>query len=210
MGKIDINSLGISGKIGPIIAYVTKTGKQVFKKYVVPKDPRTEKQLASRMRFGLANSAASPLNKALKRSFSNQANAYRKTVSQILKNAIQGEYPDYSIDYSRIKIAEGELESLPGVTMSCDIESATASFKWDGEFNSSSHREGAVDKVNFICLNETVSKAKSFIDCALRQNGNAEINLSDIISSNRDKLHFWVYLTSTDGRNSAGYYAGSS
>lgn len=44
MGKIDINSLGISGKIGPIIAYVTKTGKQVFKKYVVPKDPRTEKQ----------------------------------------------------------------------------------------------------------------------------------------------------------------------
>jgi hypothetical protein len=100
MGKIDINSLGISGKIGPIIAYVTKTGKQVFKKYVVPKDPRTEKQLASRMRFGLANSAASPLNKALKRSFSNQANAYRKTVSQILKNAIQGEYPDYSVDYS--------------------------------------------------------------------------------------------------------------
>ena len=43
MGKIDLNKMGLSGRIGPIIAYVTKGGKQAFRQYTVPSDPKTPK-----------------------------------------------------------------------------------------------------------------------------------------------------------------------
>ena len=68
MGIIDLKNLGkISGKIGPYVAYVRKDGTQVLREHIIPKDPKTPKQLAYRMRFGMVNKCLSPLNKAIKK-----------------------------------------------------------------------------------------------------------------------------------------------
>ena len=99
MGKIDLNTLRISGKIGSIVAYTTKYGKQVYRKYTIPNDPKTPKQQAYRMRFGLVNKSLSPLNKIIKRGFNDQHNAYRSVISQMLHNGVVGEYPNFSINY---------------------------------------------------------------------------------------------------------------
>lgn len=232
MGKIDLNKMGLSGKIGPIIAYVTKSGKQVFKRYTVPKDPKTPKQIASRMRFGLANSAASPLNEAIKRGFINRHNAYRKTVSDVLKYAIMGEYPNYSVDYSKIKIAEGELQRLAGVAMTIEEVSATVTFSWDPQLIGSSNSGHSDDQVNIVCLNEEIQKAKSYVNRAKRSDGKAIIDLNKLIGintacnitnssdnnispynsvgNNTEALHFWLYFTSPDQKqNSDSVYVRS-
>ena len=225
MGKIDLNKMGLSGKIGPIIAYVTKSGKQVFKKYTVPTDPKTPKQLASRMRFGLANSAASPLNDAVKRGFINRHNAYRKTVSDVLKYAIRGEYPNYSVDYSMIKIAEGELQPPAGVSMTIDEASATATFTWDTQLTGNSGSVRGDDQVNIVCLNEEIQKAKCYVNRAKRSDGKAIIDLNNLIGinitcnitngsdhtinpyssvgNNTEALHFWLYFTSADQKQNS-------
>lgn len=37
MGIVDLKKLGlISGKIGPYVAYVSKDGKQILRKHVIP------------------------------------------------------------------------------------------------------------------------------------------------------------------------------
>ena len=48
MGKIDLKTLKVSGRLGPVVTYATKSGKQVYRKYIVPNDPKTPKQLAYR------------------------------------------------------------------------------------------------------------------------------------------------------------------
>lgn len=61
MGTYDSSKLsGLSGRIGPVVFYVTKNGKQVFRNHVKPTDPRTPAQRANRARFGLANKPSRP------------------------------------------------------------------------------------------------------------------------------------------------------
>ena len=202
MGKIDLNKMGLSGRIGPIIAYVTKGGKQAFRQYTVPSDPKTPKQLASRMRFGLANSALSPLNSIIKHGYRDVNNAFRSTVSMVLKNAITGEYPNYSIDYSKIQIAGGKLQPLTGVTVTVDEDSGTVYFSWDPQQEGTSRPAKGNDQVNIACLNIAVSEAKNFINRAKRSSDSAAIDLNRLpgieTADSINDLHFWVYLTSGD------------
>ena len=96
MGTIDLSKVsGLSGKVGPLVFYVTKNGKQVFRNHVKPTDPGTPKQVAHRAKFGLANKALSPLNKAITRGHPGDPNAYRAMVGKAYREAIEGEYPDF-------------------------------------------------------------------------------------------------------------------
>ncbi|MDD4778526.1 MAG: DUF6266 family protein [Fermentimonas sp.] len=202
MGKIDLNKMGLSGRIGPVIAYVTKGGKQAFRQYTVPSDPKTPKQLASRMRFGLANSALAPLNSIIKHGYKDVNNAFRSAVSMVLKNAVTGEYPNYSVDYSKIQIAGGKLQPLTGVTATVDKDSGTVHFNWDPQPEGSSLPAKGNDQVNIACLNTAIPEAVNFINRAKRSDGSTTIDLNRLPGIETTKsindLHFWVYLTSGD------------
>ncbi|MDD4777516.1 MAG: DUF6266 family protein [Fermentimonas sp.] len=202
MGKIDLNKMGLSGRIGPVIAYVTKGGRQAFRQYTVPSDPKTLMQLASRMRFGLANSALSPLNSIIKHGYRDVNNAFRSAVSMVLKNAVTGDYPNYSVDYSKIQIAGGKLQPLDGVTATVDKDSGIVHFNWDPQPEGSSRSAKGDDQVNIACLNTAVSEAVNFINKTKRSDGIAAIDMNRLpgieTTNSLNDLHFWVYLTSGD------------
>lgn len=203
MGIVDLKKLGlISGKIGPYVAYVSKDGKQILRKHVIPKDPKTPKQLAYRMRFGMVNKSLSPLNRVIKKGFLNTDNAYRKAVSKALNNAVIGEYPEYKLDYSKIQVAEGKLQLPTFVSVNVDSNTKLATVNWNPEpiFDNYPGRED--DRVNIVCLNESTSEAVCFHNSAKRSKGTATIDLSSkmVISklwSIKD-LHFWLYLSTYD------------
>lgn len=203
MGIVDLKKLGlISGKIGPYVAYVSKDGKQILRKHVIPKDPKTPKQLAYRMRFGMVNKSLSPLNRVIKKGFLNTDNAYRKAVSKALNNAVIGEYPEYKLDYSKIQVAEGKLQLPTFVSVNVDSNTKLATVNWNPEpiFDTYPCRED--DRVNIVCLNESTPEAVCFHNSAKRSKGTATIDLSSKMVINKlwsiKDLHFWLYLSTYD------------
>jgi hypothetical protein len=203
MGIVDLKKLGlISGKIGPYVAYVSKDGKQILRKHVIPKDPKTPKQLAYRMRFGMVNKSLSPLNRVIKKGFLNTDNAYRKAVSKALNNAVVGEYPEYKLDYSKIQVAEGKLQLPTFISVNVDSNTKLATVNWNPEpiFDTYPGRED--DRVNIVCLNESTPEAVCFYNNAKRSKGTATIDLSSKMVINKlwsiKDLHFWFYLSTYD------------
>jgi hypothetical protein len=210
MGKIDLNTLMISGKIGSIVAYTTKYGKQVYRKYTIPNDPKTPKQQAYRMRFGLVNKSLSPFNKIIKKGFNDQHNAYRSVISHMLHYGVEGEYPDFSINYSEIKVADGKLALPNNITATIDNDLSKLQLTWNPLKVSNSKYNSSYDNVNIVCFNDELQEAVSSFGLAKRGDGELEVDYINIFDKgvsengrnskpiNPDNLHFWLYLTSRD------------
>ncbi len=61
------------------------------------------------MKFSLSNKGLSPLNKIIKIGYKNSDKNYRKLVGEAYHNAIVGEYPNFTMDYSMIKVSDGKV-----------------------------------------------------------------------------------------------------
>lgn len=203
MGIVDLKNLGgISGKIGPYVAYVTKDGKQVLRKHTIPRDPKTPKQQAYRMRFGLVNKALSPLNKIIKAGFKNEKNAYRSTVSKALNDAVMGEYPNYRFNYGKIQVTEGKLQLPTFVDILLEKESGKVTINWNPQLIFTTYPGKEDDHVNIVCLNESIPFTKKLVNVATRSAGSVSIDLKSKLGLSDDynssELHFWLYLSTND------------
>lgn len=206
MGRIDLSKLsGFSGKIGPIIAYVTKDGKQVFRTYTKPRDPKTPRQLANRARFVLATKALSPLLMAIKRGHPGIHNAYRKLVGKACREAVVGEYPGLSVDYSKIQLADGPLQLPRDVHVTFDSHSRVAAFAWDTRLEPTSRHGSDADKVNIVCFDTANPSGAHTLTRGTRAAGKATVELP--AGWQPATTHFWFYLSSPDLRyNSNSVY----
>ena len=193
MGTIDFSKLGaFSGKLGPIVAYVTKDGKQAFREYVVPVDPRTPKQLAHRAKFALVNKALSPLNKVIKRGCPNDKNAYRKLVGKAYHEAIAGDYPDYSIAYGKIQIAAGKLQLPADIRLQLHPLSHTITLGWNPHLACPSQPGSNSDKLYIVCFNTERPLEVKTLNGGIRSAGKASLKLPG--DWQPEKTHFWIYL----------------
>ncbi|MEA5127263.1 MAG: DUF6266 family protein [Proteiniphilum sp.] len=149
MGTVDLSKLaGLSGRVGPIVTYATKSGKQVFRAYVKPNNPRTPKQMAHRTKFALANQALSPLNKIIKRGYPDDKNAYRRLVGKAYHEAVTGDYPHYSFDYGKVQVAAGKLQLPADIRLQFHPLSYTISLGWNPQLPLSS--QPGSDTTNYM------------------------------------------------------------
>lgn len=81
------------------------TSRQIVRVHTVPHDPMTKAQLAQRAKLTLFNMGLSPLNNVIKEGYRNNSGAYRSLVGKTMREFVVGEYPNFSIDYSKIQIA---------------------------------------------------------------------------------------------------------
>lgn len=189
---------GLSGKIGPIITYV-RNGTQVVRAKSVPRDPKTPKQMAHRMKFTLINKGLPPLNTSIKLGHRGDTNAYRTLVGKAYHEAIIGEYPNFSLDYSKIKIAEGDLQLPAEIDFEYDVNTSTALFSWNTQIIKS--KEMAVkakdnDQVNIVLFNEKFMVADHLSGVAKRSAGTVSISVNS--NWELDDTYFWVYMSSYD------------
>src|SRR5690554_2948200 len=119
MGNIDLSKMGLSGKMGPIVAYIVN-GKQRFRTFTEPRNPKTAKQTEHRSRFGFVSNKVSPLFAQIKIGYKNNIIAFGTVCGQVNREAVIGTFPDLKIDYSKIQIAEGKLKPLSMVTLKID------------------------------------------------------------------------------------------
>lgn len=112
--KNEINS-PLSGKIGNIVACNWKGIPYLRSRPTKVNHPNTEKQLAHRMRLSLIMKFFSYFKVFLSYSFSPYAigkTAFNAAVSENMKTALVGDYPDINIDYSKVVLSKGELPSI--------------------------------------------------------------------------------------------------
>ena len=193
MGNIDLSKMGFSGKMGPVVAYVVN-GKQRFRTFTEPRNPKTPKQIAHRSRFGFVSKMVSPLYAQIKLGYKNDNLVYGTVCGKVNREAVIGKYPDLKIDYSKLQIAEGKLKPLSMVTLKIDEITNTANFNWDYETNSKTKFAKANDRVNIVCFNEELPHE------IFRKRSNNRVEANAIVELpkhwNASETHFWLYASS--------------
>lgn len=196
MEEINFNKLRLSGRVGPVVVYTTKYGTEVIRKHVIPKDPKTPKQLAYRMKFTLVSSCIAPFSNIIKNGYGQKSGAYRTVLSNALRESIEGEYPNFSINYSKIQLTDGKL-NLPS-NIDASIQNNSLILTWDPQTKGHSARNRSDDRVNIICFDESKKEVSVKYNVAKRGDGVANIEI------NTENMHFWIYLRSRDGKDNSG------
>lgn len=184
---------GLSGKIGPVTTYLRK-GVQVVRANTKPRDPKTPKQLAHRMKFSLVNKDLSPLNSAIKLGHNGDTDAYRTIVGKAYHEAIVGEYPNFTIDYSKIKISDGDLQLPADFKLELDESKNCALFIWDEPENGSLKKASGSDMLNVVCYNMKFGAVEQMPSVARRLEKSASVILPK--GWKLKETHFWVYFSS--------------
>lgn len=96
-------------------------------------NPQTEGQFDQRSKFATVLQFLQPMKDFIKVGYNNYAikmTQFNSAMSYILKNAVTGPYPDFSIDYDNALISRGSLAgALNGAVSSPAIGSVE--FTWD-------------------------------------------------------------------------------
>ena len=192
----------ITGRHGTAVAAVDKDGNNVIRLYRKPFNPNTPKQQALRMQFSIVNKELAPLRQVI--TIGNKdSRAYSKIVGKTISGAVTGEYPEFSIDFSKVSIVSGTLQSVVAVTAKVATDSPDSlDFTWDTTLGFQSRLGADDDKVNIICFNASSSMAIPFMEVATRKEGSAVVTLPEIWQGN--DIHCWLYLSSADGTYNSG------
>ncbi|HEY3370952.1 MAG TPA: DUF6266 family protein [Prolixibacteraceae bacterium] len=124
---------GFSGKVGTVIGG-NWNGIDFMRG--VPAhiaNPRTAAQQDQRVRMGAMIQFLSPLKAFLRVGFKKQAikmSAFNAATSYNLAHAIRGAYPDYEIDYSKVRLSQGNLPGALNPQVSSP-ESCQVEFSWE-------------------------------------------------------------------------------
>ncbi|WP_313263917.1 DUF6266 family protein [Sphingobacterium sp.] len=123
-----------SGKVGNIVGsswrgidYVRSLPKKSSK-------ASSEAQLAQRMKFGMTTSFLKSIKDILMLGFSDSKQkdktGYNVAFQQLINNAFQGTYPNFTIDFAAVKIASGSLAALVGLVVA-EIAPKVLNLSWD-------------------------------------------------------------------------------
>lgn len=185
----------LSGKLGPIVTFV-RNGKQYARLHTIPRDPRTPAQLAQRAKLSLVNKGLAPLNQVIKKNFKEGNIAYRSLVGQTIREFVVGDYPDLTIDYSKVPISEGRVLLPENLTAIRQPDSTQVTFTWEAQQPPPSKWSNENDVVKMLFLNPstlTVFKPSRIVK---RSHGTVTVELPG--EWDLPRIHCWVYLTSLD------------
>jgi len=208
MGKISQGILGgFSGKVGNVIG---GNWKGIDYMRVIPAsvaNPRTEGQLDQRSKFSVVLNFLQPVSEFIKVGFKAYAikmTAFNSAMSYNLKNAVTGEYPDYSIDYANALVSRGSLAGALNPT----AESAAAgavTFNWSD--NSTEGNASSADLSMLLVFNPDKKEAVFVTSGATRATGTQTLTVPDSFSG--DTVECFIAFAGTDGATSNSRYIGS-
>jgi len=186
-----------SGKVGNIVGsswrgidYVRSLPKKSSK-------ASSEAQLAQRMKFGMTTSFLKSIKDILMLGFSDSKQkdktGYNVAFQQLINNAFQGTYPNFTIDFAAVKIASGSLAALVGL-VAAEVAPKVLNLSWDPIINRFNAFED--DKVLVILYDETDNLFFAY-EGATRADAAIDIVLPD--SYTGKKIVGWSFNIHRDG-----------
>ena len=161
--------------------------------------PATLKQLMVQLRLALIVDFLRSLSAIIKIGFrdgpSNQS-PMNVAVSYHVKNAVTGVYPNYTIDYTKVKLSQGKLDSLASTAV-LTAAGAVLEYSWlgssVGEVNSS-----PTDKVSLVVYNPAKPKFIIVKDVATRADLEYSLQLPADFAG--DEVECYLMVTSDDDK----------
>jgi hypothetical protein len=138
MGTLDNGPFGhLNGRVGNLVSYTLK-GKNVVRVAGKSAKPPTLAKLANYQRMKVVNAFLKPILAFLNLGFAKAVedtdrNPYNEAVSFNKKYALQGVYPNISMDYSKALVSKGDLP--PAVSPAVNILSNGIEFTWEIQSN---------------------------------------------------------------------------
>lgn len=183
----------ISGKYGDALATQSKaTGKNYLRVASVPTNPRTDRQVAHRAKFAFINTVLRPFYPVFKKNFGGNS-GIRYGINIGFKNAVVGEYPDFSLDLSKIMLAEGALYTVSTVAV-VKTQDDALKFDWDTTVLED-HDPNAL--AQFVFMNENTNQLLTHASEVKHSVGSATIDMPAIWSN--ATIHCWIYFVSENG-----------
>jgi len=195
MARFKSSTFGkISGKYGGAIAAVRKDGLCILKEYVKPSNPNSPKQQAQRALFRFGMKELNCLRCVFTITFDGQY-GINSALSLAMKTSIEGEFPNYTLDYRKLIISNGKLEKLALLEVKQQV-GTTIKLEWNLD---ESMGVSPDDKVNLVFLNPASKFVLFKQDVAVRSMGTIEEDLPIIWKGL--PIHCWLYLASPTGKS---------
>jgi len=191
---------GFSGTVGTVIGGSWKGINYMRSIAASYTNANTQAQQEQRAKFKLGISFATTLTGLFNLSFRNYAvkmSGYNNALSYLLKNAIVGNFPDYSIDYSQVLVSRGDLPNGMNPTAVSQPGSNTK-FSWTN--NSGVGRAKAGDKTILVLYCKNLKMAVYTTDTATRSEGEAVLNASILKG---EVVQSFIGFISEDGKDIA-------
>jgi hypothetical protein len=195
MGSFQYGPLGpVKGKVGNIVISSWKGKPYVKSAPAERKSPLTNKEIANRKKWAMAHAWLKPVTKFVREGFK----GYTPTVegfiaakSYLLKNAFEGDAPDFTINPALVKVSYGELP-LPQNIKFTHISPKEIQFTWDRDDIELANK---YDQVMLLAYDMEGGYAFTRLTGQLRMNG------SDIITVQRGLQrthHLYIAFVSAD------------
>lgn len=125
---------GFSGTVGTVVGSSNRKGEDIIRvKSKKPQTSNSEAQLNQRSKFSLVTMNLQSLNFllkiGLKKVAGDQMSPYNYACQFALKKAITGEAPNFEMDYSHIKLSEGNLGQAKSAA--AELNADKVSFQWE-------------------------------------------------------------------------------
>jgi hypothetical protein len=209
MAKITAGINGpFSGKVGPVVGC---TWKGIPYMRSLPKK-RTSKpssaELANRKRFADAQAWLKPLTGFVRagfKGFSPTVEGFVAAKSYLLKNAIEGEYPNYLINLEKMKLSYGNLPVAKNPSVSWEPQMGEMVFTWD---TSTVKGTSPRDQVMMLAYCVELGRAVFITTGVFRKTGTDELSLPDNFRGKHVEVYI-AFLAADRSRQSDSVYLGS-
>ena len=161
--------------------------------------------MEQRAKFALVNSELAKFREVIKQGHKDKY-AIRTVSGFMLRNGVQGVYPDFTIDYSKINVASGPLPGVSDVIATPDLATTLVNLSWDTTIGVLGVAGSETDILNIVAYNET-KQLCIMIESLNRSTGASTVELPEGWFG--DEVHIWAYMSSVDGvYNSDSTYVG--
>ena len=208
MGKIKQGILGgFSGGVGNVVGGSWKGIDYMRIRAASVSNPQTDRQLDQRMKFAIIMRFLQPLSQFIRNGFKFYAikmTAMNAAMAWNLRNALQGTYPDYAINYSSALVARGNLAPALNPVASSTV-AGTVLFKWDN--NSDETNASTSDSTLLVVFNPSKNQAVYLEGESKRVDGTQSVTVPNSFSG--DQVQCYIAFTTEDGQElSNSKYAG--
>jgi hypothetical protein len=209
MGKIKQGVIGsFSGKVGNVVGAMWKGIAYMRILPASVANPKTDKQLDQRSRFTIILRFLQPLTQFLRTGFKNYAvkmSAFNSAMSYNILNAIQGTYPNFTIDYPNALVARGKLAPALNQAAASTV-AGTVLFTWTD--NSDESGASALDQSLLVVFDPEKNQAVTFSKLGTRADATQEVTVPHSFSG--DLVHCYMAFITPDGSTvSNSKYAGA-
>lgn len=191
MGKIKNGILGgVNGKVGNVVG-ASVNGVSYLR--AVPtsfNDAKSPKQVANRMKMKVCVNFLSATKGFIRlgfRGWSKTGSAYNAAFSYNYAAAIQGNYPDITLDYSKVALSRGDLEGLYGLSVSA-LSATSLKVSWNDNSGVETAKSG--DTIMALVYSPVLDQAIFRSNAGTRGDGESTLNLPEQFAG--QSVHVWV------------------